>query len=295
METDNKSKISIVLPVYNGERFLGQAIESILAQVYTNWELIIVNDCSTDSSESIMVNYAQRDDRIKIINNPHNLKLPRSLNAGFKVATGDYFTWTSDDNLLKEDMLKRLCVELDASKEYGLVYSNHDDIDEEGFHICDSILGEPRDMGITGNVCGASFLYRRSVAELVGEYDPDLFLAEDYDYWMRLYGKAKILHIPDILYSCRRHKASLTSTRQKEIAYQTLRAIHKNYWTLLEKCETRNDRELLYRMVINYSSEDDQRLFLSMIDEMKSWKKSYLFKSAILSSKHFIGKLLRIC
>ena len=181
MEIDNNSKISMVLPVYNGERFLGQAIESILAQVYTNWELIIVNDCSTDSSESIMIHYAQMDDRIKIINNPDNLKLPRSLNVGFKIATGDYFTWTSDDNLLKPNMLKRLCEELDASQEYGLVYSNHDEIDEEGVHIRDNILGEPDDMGKTGNVCGASFLYRRSVAELVGEYDPDLFLAEDYE------------------------------------------------------------------------------------------------------------------
>ena len=150
--------VSVIITTYKHQKFIDKTILSIINQTYSNWELIIVNDCSTDSSQSIMMHYAKTDERIKIINNLHNLKLPKSLNVGFKVATGDYFTWTSDDNLLKPDMLKRLCSELDASKEYGLVYSNHDDIDEEGTHICDTILGEPRDMGITGNVCGASFL-----------------------------------------------------------------------------------------------------------------------------------------
>lgn len=81
--------VSIVLPVYNGEKYLASAIESILAQSYRNWELILVNDCSTDRSLEIMENYAGKDARIRVVQNAENLKLPRSLNAGFAEAKGN--------------------------------------------------------------------------------------------------------------------------------------------------------------------------------------------------------------
>lgn len=82
-------KVSIVLPVYNGEVYLRQAIESVLAQTYENWELIIVDDCSTDGSPAIMDEYAGWDARIKVVHNKENQKLPESLNIGFRQAEGD--------------------------------------------------------------------------------------------------------------------------------------------------------------------------------------------------------------
>ena len=89
---------SIVLPTYNGEEFLSNSIESVINQTFQDWELIIVNDCSTDNSLSIAEEYFKKDNRIRIINNAENKKLPESLNIGFREAKGDYFTWTSDDN-----------------------------------------------------------------------------------------------------------------------------------------------------------------------------------------------------
>ena len=89
--------ISIVLPVYNGEQYIDKAVESIIGQTYKNWELILVNDCSTDHTLEILEEYAGKDVRIRIINNTHNLKLPASLNVGFENAKGRYLTWTSDD------------------------------------------------------------------------------------------------------------------------------------------------------------------------------------------------------
>ncbi len=287
-----EKKVSIVLPVYNGERFLSQAIESVISQQYTNWELIIVNDCSTDSSLKIMEEYAARDSRIRVLNNARNLKLPNSLNVGFREATGDYFSWTSDDNIMKPEMLKRLVEELDKDEEYGLVYSDHDDIDEEGNITCTRALLEPKDMGVWGNVCGASFLYRRSTAELVGEYDPDLFLAEDYDYWMRLYSKSKIKHLPDILYSCRRHAKSLSSTRKEQIKTQTFRAVMKNHWELLEKCDTSKDRMNLLELEYRLSSEHDTVKMLEMAKTMNAWRHKTIVRRTIDKCKQITKRII---
>lgn len=98
--------VSIVLPTFNGEEFLAQSIESVLKQSYKNLELIIVNDCSTDSTPRIIEEFAKKDSRIKIIHNTINQKLPRSLNIGFNAASGEYWTWTSDDNYYLENAIE---------------------------------------------------------------------------------------------------------------------------------------------------------------------------------------------
>ena len=84
-----EKRISIVLPTYNGEKVIKKSIESVLSQTYVNWELIIVNDCSTDNTLSVIESYEQSDSRIRVYNNTTNQKLPRSLNIGFSHATGD--------------------------------------------------------------------------------------------------------------------------------------------------------------------------------------------------------------
>jgi glycosyltransferase involved in cell wall biosynthesis len=82
--------ISVIMPVYNGEKYLRQSIESVIQQTYKDWELIIVNDCSIDNSRNIMQSYADTDSRIRIVDNGSNLKLPMSLNAGFRQAKVSY-------------------------------------------------------------------------------------------------------------------------------------------------------------------------------------------------------------
>jgi glycosyltransferase involved in cell wall biosynthesis len=118
--------ISVIMPVYNGEKYLRQSIESVIQQTYKDWELIIVNDCSIDNSRNIMQSYADTDSRIRIVDNGSNLKLPMSLNAGFRQAKGKYLTWTSDDNLYKPNALEELSRYLDYNSEIGLVYSDMD-------------------------------------------------------------------------------------------------------------------------------------------------------------------------
>ena len=176
-------KISIILPTYNGERFLEESIESILKQTYKNFELIIVNDASTDETLTIAEKYKNRDKRIKVITNVINQKLPESLNIGFREACGEYFTWTSDDNIFKDNALAVLNDYLDNHTNCDFVSSNFDFIRENGSLKTDSIISYPsRESWHLAFYCniGACFLYRSSVAKIVGEYDKNLFCAEDY-------------------------------------------------------------------------------------------------------------------
>lgn len=221
--------ISVVLPVYNGEKYLKKSINSILKQSYRNFELIVVNDCSTDSTLEILKEFADRDNRIKIINNTVNLKLPRTLNVGFASATGDYYTWTSDDNMYKENAFEMMVNAMGEHPEVDLVYSDYTYIDSDdnitGIEICP----EPENI-LCGNVCGACFMYTHQIAEKVGEYDAELFLAEDYDYWLRIFFLGKMFHLKnENLYLYRRHTESLTATKQNRIAEQTFKAYKKNF------------------------------------------------------------------
>lgn len=91
-----KPLVSIVLPVYNGEKYLRESLDSILAQTMEDWELIAVDDCSKDATPQILADYAASDSRIRVMRNAENQRLPRSLNIGFAEARGEFLTWTDE-------------------------------------------------------------------------------------------------------------------------------------------------------------------------------------------------------
>ena len=235
--------ISVVLPVYNGADIVGTSIESVLNQTYKNIELIIVNDCSTDNTLEVIKKYANKDNRIKIINNDVNLKLPSSLNEGFKNATGEYFTWTSDDNKYHKDTLYKLAKVLDENPDIQLVYSKCSIYDLKGNRISDFYNAEPDEMKFF-NIIGASFLYRKELAKRVGEYDPDMFLAEDYDFFLRCYitSNEKFYYLNEDLYDYCMHEHNLTSTRAKEIPHKAFEVKMKYLDILFSKCKSKKEK-----------------------------------------------------
>lgn len=227
-------KISIVLPIYNGERYIKEAIESILNQSYGDWELIIVNDASTDSTSDILDEFSRRDKRIKVVNNENNLKLPKSLNRGFSFAKGEYLTWTSDDNVYLEEAFEKMVNYLDSHKEVPMVVANMNTMDEDG-NVLEMFQKYDANMMYYNNQVGACFMYRNSVIRDVGEYNPDMFLVEDYEYWLRIliyYGE--IGHIDECLYSYRKHQKSLTMTKRQEIKKQLIK-LRRKYWSSIVK------------------------------------------------------------
>lgn len=243
--------VSIVLPVHNGEEFLEESIKSVLAQTYTELELIIVNDCSTDASENIVQHYQRMDSRIRYYKNETNLKLPRSLNVGFAQAKGEYLTWTSDDNLFRPDALETMVAYLEAHPDVALVYADCNSIDASG-KTTGYFEAGPSDELKYHNVVGACFLYTKKVQAEIGGYDPSLFLVEDLEYWMRIQVTHKISPLNVCLYDYRYHDNNLTATRKQEIYQAKCRLM----WMYLEKYETSGmaSRELFdyFNFILRY-------------------------------------------
>lgn len=216
MSTENSKFISIILPSYNGEVYLKDSINSILNQSYSNWELILVDDCSTDNTLTIMQEYARKfPERIHVIQHETNRKLPAALNTGFAVSKGDYLTWTSDDNCYKPHAFEVMSSFLEENSSIGLVYSDYSIINKGGKKKFIEAL--PPEEILFKSIIGPCFLYTREVFEVIGNYSNEYFLAEDYEFFLRLAMKFPIAPIHRDLYYYRIHDNSLTSTREEEI------------------------------------------------------------------------------
>jgi glycosyltransferase involved in cell wall biosynthesis len=213
---ENTRLVSIVLPTHNGSRYISQSINSCIEQTYPHWELIIVNDASTDETPEIIERFARQDPRIHVVHHEENRRLPAALNTGFAQAKGDYFSWTSDDNLYHPEALEEMVRVLDSSPDVDFVYTDITHIDENGEFIR-HVPARPPEMLIVEDAVGACFLYRREVHEALNGYDEDLFLAEDMDFFLRATFAFKLQPLPKNLYSYRRHKDSLSSTQSQRI------------------------------------------------------------------------------
>ena len=200
--------------------------ESCLRQTLTSWELIVVDDASTDGTLEVAQKYAATDGRVQVIRNSKNLKLPKSLNVGFEKASGEYFTWISDDNLFRDNALLRMSDFLDANSGVDLVYSDYSLVDEDGQVIKICSVSAPSNL-IVVNCIGGSFLYRRRVHEELNGYDEQLFMLEDYDFWLRAACKFRLLPLNEDLYLYRIHPDTLSAQYEKYI-----RSAH---WKLVEE------------------------------------------------------------
>ncbi|MCC6850398.1 MAG: glycosyltransferase [Deltaproteobacteria bacterium] len=209
-------RVSVVLPVYNHLRFLPEAIGSVLAQTYTDFELVIVNDGSTDGTREYLDTLA--DPRIVVVHQ-ENRRLPGALNTGFARACGELLTWTSADNHCAPLFLEALVGALDRFPEAGFAYAAFAWIDDES-----RITGIHRDQEVTvrsllkQNPGIAAFLYRRACRDAVGEYDPALDGAEDWDMWLRIVERFPAVYVPEILYYYRLHADSMTVKHRERVA-----------------------------------------------------------------------------
>ncbi|MDD2891084.1 MAG: glycosyltransferase, partial [bacterium] len=207
------TKVSIILPTYNGAKYIKKSIDSCLDQTYQDIELVIVDDGSTDKTPEIVESYlpvgkAGNDAGIKYIKHSKNLGLSQTLNTGFENSTGEYLTWTSDDNYYAQNAIKAMADFLDANPNTDFVYANYYCIDESGKVFLSSKVESPENLKYR-NCIGACFLYRRNVYETIGKYDSLLPLVEDYDYWMRVSKQFKMQNINESLYYYRLHPDSL--------------------------------------------------------------------------------------
>ena len=216
--TDSSPHVTVLMPVYNGERFLRAALESVLGQTYRDLELLVVDDASTDQTRAIVDSFD--DARLRVLANPRNLGLPRSLNRGLACARGTYVARHDADDLSHPERLAHQVVYLDGHPQTALVGSAYVEIDEHGRHMrtrtppCHSL--ELRWMLLFQNAfMHGSVLLRRSALVVAGVFDPTLAYAQDYDLWSRLSWHFELANLPLVLASYRHSDHSLTSTYGK--------------------------------------------------------------------------------
>jgi GT2 family glycosyltransferase len=210
-----KPVISIIVPVYNTPaRFLHEAIESALNQVYPYWELCVADDASTvPHVKHILKEYAARDERIKVVFRTENGHISRASNSALEIATGDFVALLDHDDVLTPDALYEVALLLNRHPEADAIYSDEDKIDESN---------QLRDPFFKPDWCPDSFLsrmytchlgtYRRSLVSEIGGFREGYEGSQDYDLVLRITEKTdKIFHIPKILYHWRIHPASTAS------------------------------------------------------------------------------------
>ena len=288
-------EVSIVLPTYNGERFIRDSIESVLAQTFTDWELIIVNDCSTDHTPEIVREYEARDSRIHVLDNPVNKKLPESLNIGFRNARGKYYTWTSDDNLYEPEAIEKLKDYLDSHPDEVMVCTGMVWIDEEGQYLRRHPIYDDERMFVDDMV-GACFMYRSQVKDEIGEYDTDLFCAEDYEYWLRMikeYGN--IAYSPEILYQYRAQPNSLTATKRWKVKQSRIGIFKKHLRWIVQRAQSPNTLIKIYNEIVGSGTEfipEAKQLISSRVPLVQHWaasipqgKRLILFGAGYLGNK----------
>jgi len=296
---ENNLLISVVLPVFNGEKFLSKSIESVLNQTYQNIELIIVNDNSNDNTLNISNQYAEKDSRIKIINNPINKKLPASLNIGHNACKGDFITWTSDDNFYELDTLKILLDNL-IKKEADVVYSNFTLIDDKGQKIREVTLPGIENL-IFGNVISCCFMYRKEVYQRNNGYNEAYFLIEDYDFWLRASIHSKFYQINQSLYNYRKHEQSLTNQiivdpEKNNLWKKNVKAMFLSFWNSFLKVNHFEMAEFSSKFLLFEKIEFDWIIANNeKINEVKTEiKKNQNFSNKLLIEKLLLKKIIEV-
>lgn len=249
----DRPKISVLMPVYNGERYLCEAVESILGQTFMDYEFIIIEDGSTDSTWEILTEY--RDPRIRLVKNNHNMGVTRSLNNGLRLAKGEYIARMDADDVSLPERFEKQVEYMEAHPEIGVLGTWIEYIDENGVP-----LGEWR-MPTSPVLIGWSLFFgtclihpsvmmRRNVIEQVGFYRLEPLYAEDYDLWVRLSTVTRIANIPEILLRRRVVKDGVCSRHSQSQEQAVVKIMHTMITDSIRSGVSYETVEILRQMVI---------------------------------------------
>lgn len=208
--------VTVLMPVYNGAKFLREAIESILNQTFTNFELLIINDGSNDSSEEIILSY--EDSRIVYVKNEHNLKLIATLNKGLELAKGKYIARMDADDISVLSRLEKQVRFLEGNPAIGLLGSAFEIIGKE---IKNSYPVADDDIRLTmlflNSFLHSSVLFRRELCLTNNLYFNKKYIhAEDYKLWTELMFKTKVSNLDEVLVKYRVHDNQISHIHSKE-------------------------------------------------------------------------------
>jgi glycosyltransferase involved in cell wall biosynthesis len=228
--------VSILIPSYNSGPFLGDTIKSVCQQSFTDWELIISDDCSTDNTYQVALDWATKDERIKVYRNEQNLGMLENWNKGIELCHSPYFVKLDGDDLWYPSMLEKAMNVLQQNEEVGLVFSRFEDINDKGkvekegralppfasnkaFSCVPLVKEGPSNMFAYHIMLQGLSVMRRNVFDEIGKYryllTKETQAATDTEFYFRVGAHYKIFCIDEILYQYRVHAASLSVQHSK--------------------------------------------------------------------------------
>ncbi len=235
--SDERPLVSVCIPTYNGGKYLASAMQSVLSQTLNDFELIIVDDCSTDKTELVVRSFNNAS--IRYIQNPQRLGLVGNWNRCIELAQGKYVCIFHQDDVMLPDNLKEKIAILEANPNVGMVHSNVQQIGEQDELIsewwyfqpdpCEPIIQTGSDyfkkllMGVN-IVCCPSVIARRICYEHLGKFDTRLPFTADWEMWLRIVAQHDVAYLPEALIKYRRHADNetlkYTGVKELEHAYR---------------------------------------------------------------------------
>lgn len=304
-----KHKISIIMSVLDGERYIDEAIESILAQTYKDYELIVINDGSTDSTSDRLSAFMGKLD-MKVIHHPVQRGIAVSINDGLRRASGDSITFLDHDDVWFPHMLETQVSYLEQFPEVGMVHADFQTIDSEGNVIEESVAlcrGRQRPSGhvfqelfMDSFIVATSVLIRKECFDRLGGFDEGL-LWGDYHMWLRIARNYRIDYVPKVLAKYRQHTGqhtrSLPTLRldQDPVAISALKKILELY---PEARAELGENKIRRRMAALYfggayywfehRSFRNVRIYLARAIRLWPWKPRYyaLYMASLLAPAH---------
>jgi len=219
-------KISVLMPAYNAEKFIGVAIESILNQSLRDFEFIIIDDCSTDRTWEIIQKYKEKDSRITAIKNEENLGIAGNRNKLKKLAKGIYIVWQDADDISMPDRIKHQYEFMEANEQVGICGGWLEFFNDKGQSSVRKY--KEKDEGLRKNIFRFSpvaqpgAIIRKNIFDEMGDYDLNYPPAEDLDMSFRIGRKYKFANLQEIVIKYRENDKSATFTRLKTIELKTI-------------------------------------------------------------------------
>ena len=226
-------KISLIMSVYNGEDYLAETIDSVLSQTFTEWEFIIINDCSTDNTTKILAEYESKDERIKIHTNETNLRLPSSLNKALSLSCGKYIARMDADDICMPDRLQKQYDFMEANPDIDLSSCRFLTL-KNGVYSSGGCGGKDNGSSIkalllvTNPILHPGIIAKADVIKSLG-YDKNFTCTEDMELWTRfvLSGK-KVEILSEYLMIYRLHDKQITETTLDKQKKEVIK-VQKNY------------------------------------------------------------------
>ncbi|NES18037.1 MAG: glycosyltransferase [Symploca sp. SIO3E6] len=257
-------KVTVLMAVYNGERYLREAMDSILAQTFKDFEFLIINDGSTDSTREIICSYD--DLRIRLIDNEQNLGLTRSLNKGWKLAEGEFIARQDADDVSEPERFTKQVAFLEAHSEVALLGSWFKNIDSQGNLIGE--YDEPCDTtGIRWKILfycpfihGSVMFRKQTITEQIGFYNERFVYAQDYDLWWRITRHLQVANLDEYLMRLRTNSSSMTTNYGNIVNNEPLqiKLNHIRHLVGLQKATKWNNGVLLKAMASLWSNPPDE-------------------------------------